>query len=762
MADADDETQALLANCHSGPPSRDTPSPPTEEISRAAAGGAGSSSSFDEEEGEEEELPEWAAPEFIAENAPSKRTRGGIARTEAEARGSALRTRRAVGAPAGRSSARGASSASAAAPPGAVKKVIVVGAGYAGITAARTLIDFGYQVQVIEGRARIGGRVHSASHKLNDEDVTVELGAAVLMGDVRGGNPLARLCAKYGVAVHTLNNSCPLHDVANGGALLPADADQQAEKLFNDLLEAAHEERTGVSQQSTGLDASVAVGTQIKVEWSGAWYDAKVVAIEARRVQVHYERWSKKFDEWLPLTSNRLLDMPISQQALEQVLTRQLARLNTPLDKSAQRALHWHLANLEFACAAPLTTVSAQDWDQDDANEYAPSYFPWSAFPISPPLVPRGRYDGDHMILPQGGYGALLGHLAEGIDVKLRCTVRAIHHGVDGVRLDTSSGVMKADAVVCTLPLGVLQLDPEKGGVLFSPPLPPPKQAAISRLGFGVLNKVALFFDTPFWEHSTDFFGRVVPNPKHRGRFFLFFNLHPASGSPVLLALAAGAAAAELEELDDDAVTAQSIEALQSMFGARKVPQPVKTVVTRWGADKFARGSYSYVHVGASGHDYATIGEPVGERLFFAGEHTIMEHPATVVGAYLSGLRAGRALHGKQKAKASKAKGPADARASETGAHEAEYYSQHARRAEAKPQAASTHRAPPAARQAAPAPAAPPAPAAAKRPAPPAKAAAGSKRARRGGDSSLKLRRMRDGLGVLARAELRRAEMNDE
>ena len=36
-------------------------------------------------------------------------------------------------------------------------------------------------------------------------------------------------------------------------------------------------------------------------------------------------------------------------------------------------------------------------------------------------------------------------------------------HGADGVLLDTSSGVMKADAVVCTLPLGVLQLAPGAG-----------------------------------------------------------------------------------------------------------------------------------------------------------------------------------------------------------------------------------------------------------------------------------------------------------
>ena len=52
-----------------------------------------------------------------------------------------------------------------------------------------------------------------------------------------------------------------------------------------------------------------------------------------------------------------------------------------------------------------------------------------------------------------------------------------------------------------------------------------------------VPHQVALFFTEPFWGHESNFFGRVVANPKHRGRFFLFFNLHPASGAPVLFAL---------------------------------------------------------------------------------------------------------------------------------------------------------------------------------------------------------------------------------
>ena len=120
------------------------------------------------------------------------------------------------------------------------------------------------------------------------------------------------------------------------------------------------------------------------------------------------------------------------------------------------------------------------------------------------------------------------------------------------------------------------------------------------------------------------------------------------------------------------------------MFGAKAVPDPTRTVVTRWGNDKFARGSYSYVHVGASGQDYATLGEPIGERMYFAGEHTIMEHPATVVGAYLSGLRAARTMHAKQKTKIAKLQEKMKVEAglvmSEQERREAEYNANHLRK----------------------------------------------------------------------------------
>ncbi len=62
--------------------------------------------------------------------------------------------------------------------------------------------------------------------------------------------------------------------------------------------------------------------------------------------------------------------------------------------------------------------------------------------------------------------------------------------------------------------------------------------------------------------------------------------------------------------------------------------------MTKWGADQYARGSYSFIAVGSSPDDMHALGEPVGDRLMFAGEATNPpEWFGTVHGAYMSGLR---------------------------------------------------------------------------------------------------------------------------
>jgi hypothetical protein len=78
---------------------------------------------------------------------------------------------------------------------------------------------------------------------------------------------------------------------------------------------------------------------------------------------------------------------------------------------------------------------------------------------------------------------------------------------------------------------------------------------------------------------------------------------------------------------------------LRKLFTDAAIPDPVASVVTNWGLDPYSRGAYSYVAVGASGQDYDILGRPVANCLFFAGEATCKEHPDTVGGAILSGLR---------------------------------------------------------------------------------------------------------------------------
>jgi len=79
----------------------------------------------------------------------------------------------------------------------------------------------------------------------------------------------------------------------------------------------------------------------------------------------------------------------------------------------------------------------------------------------------------------------------------------------------------------------------------------------------------------------------------------------------VLLALVAGQSAQIMENVSDDVIVGRCIAVLKGIFGEKAVPQPKETVVTRWRADPYARGSYSFVSVGSSGTDYDLLASPV-------------------------------------------------------------------------------------------------------------------------------------------------------
>lgn len=125
---------------------------------------------------------------------------------------------------------------------------------------------------------------------------------------------------------------------------------------------------------------------------------------------------------------------------------------------------------------------------------------------------------------------------------------------------------------------------------------------------------------------------------RRRGRFYLIWNASKTSGRPMLIALMAGNAAHDAEFTDTNTLLTEVTERLSGVFTSAKVPAPREVIVTRWKRDPFSRGTYSYVAPETRPGDYDLMARSVG-NLHFAGEATCGTHPATVHGAFLSGLR---------------------------------------------------------------------------------------------------------------------------
>lgn len=414
------------------------------------------------------------------------------------------------------------------------ERILIIGAGVAGLSAARHLHEHGFQVTILEGRDRIGGRTWTD----DSLGAPVDLGASWIHGVT--GNPITDLARAYNVP------TCP--------------TDYDRVSLYD----------------PQGVPLPYAEFLRLK---------------EQRRAVV---------------TAMNALPVPSPADiSLGEALRRVLAA--DPLPPAAQRALRYGLRILwEHEDAADLDDLSwrhSQDFD---------------AFP------------GEDHILP-GGYGQLVNALAAGLDIRLNQVVQQVLLQENGVAVTTSQGVFTADRAVCTLPLGVLQAEQ----VAFTPPLPADKQAAIHRLGMGLLDKIILAFPQQFWPPEPLQFGWLTGDDD---AFDDFLNLAPFTHRPLLLAFTSGRFAQRLEEKPDAEIIGGVMAVLRRLFG-NDIPAPHAWRITRWRSDPFAAGSYSYVPVGATPDDFDALAAPVAGRLFFAGEATHRRYYATVHGAYLTGKR---------------------------------------------------------------------------------------------------------------------------
>jgi monoamine oxidase len=108
--------------------------------------------------------------------------------------------------------------------------VIVIGAGMAGVSAARNLQDANVPVIILEARNRYGGRVFTDRTSIG---VPAEIGAAWIHGPV--GNPLTPLQQKFNMRTAVTNNNALIRYKSDGTEFTDAEY-SSSESSFNSLV----------------------------------------------------------------------------------------------------------------------------------------------------------------------------------------------------------------------------------------------------------------------------------------------------------------------------------------------------------------------------------------------------------------------------------------------------------------------------------------------------------------------------------------------
>mmetsp|Transcript_21943 Transcript_21943/g.54208 ORF Transcript_21943/g.54208 Transcript_21943/m.54208 type:complete len:1146 (+) Transcript_21943:76-3513(+) len=545
-------------------------------------------------------------------------------------------------------------------------KIGVIGGGIAGMSCCLELLTLlknegiKAKVTLLEARSRVGGRLCTEKFVSSKDGSTVpmELGASWIHGIDH--NPLAAMCKRANIDFVTASEEVAMID--ESARTVDEKMDERMGQLFDDLLDHAAEDcwtssNTGAGSHQKAIKWYASVFAKPKDE------DSKSGAVpEPTGVPVHRK------------STDQTVDYEIGK-AISKHKLREFSKLGS----AEHRMLMWNTKNVEYALGSNLADLSMKFWDSDE----------------------RHAFEGDHVMLKQG-YGAAVEYMLKSLQaqsadfelvkdypvgkVEYARKSATQQYGRDSmgrnrrlVEMSDTCSVSKQDGtdtkyfdfLICAAPLGVLKeatqypkLDVGRASTLsFQPALPFSKIDAITNVGFGLLNKVYLCFDSAFWRskglfESSDqcLFGNVTGKHPHH---YMFFDvgkiLGDSDGDPpaMLMSLISGKEAVKCEHLSDEELISEVMETLKTMFSNLTLPKPKFHRITRWGKDKFSRGSYTFLPPGATDQDFQSLQSPINGngdslwvegnetmRVFFAGEHTTALHPSMAHGAMLSGQRA--------------------------------------------------------------------------------------------------------------------------
>jgi monoamine oxidase len=519
---------------------------------------------------------------------------------------------------------------------------VIIGAGLAGLSAAKGLQSHHRSVLILESNDRIGGRAYVG--QVGPQKIPIDYGGAWLHDAPQ--NPLTNLVDKA-----KFNRTCSHLDVPfyiGSSEALPTDI-ERFEKAHSQLEEAM--EQSQVNQRI--------LAGRLCDSWS--IYAKQSPEVRPKLICNDIE---KTIPNILPQDSGDLCRQ-LSAATVSRPQFCQTAKAQ--LDIVGDTATNYVPRDPEFEQILPLLIANAGPLESS-AELRQTSAFDSSAF-----------LAGDDDFVNQG-FGTFVEAFGKGLPICLNSAVTKIKLSNQSVEVSVGNRVYTASTALVSISVGVLQ----SKTITFDPPLPTRKLAAIDHLKMGNMQKVIIPFASDiFFNHDTPpkrlesnswVLYEGVP-PPHAVAFANKERL-PLRGGKLVMALVikpldtniavgffGGAWAQALEQQCkgkeessgkqstshcDDLSVEITRSALSNIIGQQKVDNAIEVNdihVTHWSLDPTSFGAYSVAEPG-NWDKHAVLAEPVADakgndRLFFAGEATaIAKYNGSYPGAHKSGLEA--------------------------------------------------------------------------------------------------------------------------